>query len=186
MQASSLYEDNEELIEHLIQQGQEDKAQLSVAGTYATSRFTQLVALAKKFRLAYWRSPSYNLTRMLMTLLICLFYGTVFWGRGRMPAQGERSATASGRHVTMLRQATGLLLGDVGLWGSGFCLLGPRPGAPEALSTQIHPLRACAQLAMQFGHRQSHHPFELLGAPQCKTPVVRQCSEKLGQGLLVA
>lgn len=39
-------------------------------------------------RLAYWRSPSYNLTRMLMTLLICLFYGTVFWGRGRMPSEG--------------------------------------------------------------------------------------------------
>ena len=59
-----------------------------MAGEYATSRFTQLVALARKFRLAYWRSPSYNLTRMLMTLLICLFYGTVFWGRGRVPAGG--------------------------------------------------------------------------------------------------
>ena len=62
--------------------------QLKVSGTYATSRFTQLVALARKFRLAYWRSPSYNLMRMLMTLLICLFYGTVFWGRGRLPSEG--------------------------------------------------------------------------------------------------
>ena len=62
--------------------------QLKVSGTYATSRFTQLVALARKFRLAYWRSPSYNLMRMLMTLLICLFYGSVFWGRGRLPSEG--------------------------------------------------------------------------------------------------
>ncbi len=76
-------------MDHLIAEGQEEEAQLKVAGTYATSRFTQLVALARKFRLAYWRSPSYNLTRMLMTLLICLFYGTVFWGRGRVPATGE-------------------------------------------------------------------------------------------------
>ena len=62
--------------------------QLKVSGQYATSRFTQLVALARKFRLAYWRSPSYNLMRMLMTLLICLFYGSVFWGRGRLPSEG--------------------------------------------------------------------------------------------------
>ena len=62
--------------------------QLRVAGKYATSRFTQLVALARKFRLAYWRSPSYNLMRMLMTLLISLFYGSVFWRRGQLPSQG--------------------------------------------------------------------------------------------------
>ena len=88
MQESKLYLENEELIEHLIAEGQEEHAQIQVAGAYATNRFTQLVALARKFRLAYWRSPSYNLTRMLMTLLICLFYGTVFWGRGRVPDEG--------------------------------------------------------------------------------------------------
>ena len=92
VQSSQLYLENEELIEHLIDQGQEEDAKVKVAGSYATSRFTQLVALARKFRLAYWRSPSYNLTRMLMTLLICLFYGTVFWGRGRMPKEGQRCA----------------------------------------------------------------------------------------------
>ena len=89
MQASELYRENEELIEHLIREGREGGAELRVQGAYATNRFTQLAALARKFRLAYWRSPSYNLTRMLMTLLICLFYGTVFWGRGRLPTEGE-------------------------------------------------------------------------------------------------
>ena len=88
-QASELYRENEELIEHLIREGRMGNAQLRVQGEYATNRFTQLAALARKFRLAYWRSPSYNLMRMLMTLLICLFYGTVFWGRGRLPAEGE-------------------------------------------------------------------------------------------------
>ena len=91
-QASELYRENEELIEHLIREGRERDSQLKVQGEYATNRFTQLAALARKFRLAYWRSPSYNLTRMLMTLLICLFYGTVFWGRGRLPAEGESLA----------------------------------------------------------------------------------------------
>lgn len=88
-QASDLYKENEELIQHLIKEGQEKNAELKVQGAYATNRITQLIVLAQKFWLAYWRSPSYNLTRMLMTLLICLFYGTVFWGRGRMPSEGK-------------------------------------------------------------------------------------------------
>ncbi len=106
VQSSQLYLENEELIEHLIDQGQEEDAKVKVAGSYATSRFTQLVALARKFRLAYWRSPSYNLTRMLMTLLICLFYGTVFWGRGRMPKEGQRCACpAKHSALTSLRDS---------------------------------------------------------------------------------
>ena len=76
--------------------------QLKVAGKYATSRFTQLVALARKFRLAYWRSPSYNLMRMLMTLLISLFYGSVFWRRGQLPSQGAPRPCAALRRLAML------------------------------------------------------------------------------------
>lgn len=49
-QESELYRENEELIEQLIEQGQEEEAQVKVTGAYATSRFTQLVALARKFR----------------------------------------------------------------------------------------------------------------------------------------
>lgn len=73
-----------------MRQGQEEGTKLSLKGTFATTRRTQFVALARKYRLSYWRSPSYNLTRMIMTLLICLFYGTMFWGRGRLPKNGAR------------------------------------------------------------------------------------------------
>lgn len=41
-------------------------------------------------RLAYWRAPTYNLTRLLLTLAICLFYGTMFLNRGRLPSNGVR------------------------------------------------------------------------------------------------
>ena len=41
--------------------------------------------------LSYWRSPSYNLTRLLLTLAICIFYGTMFLGRGRLPTDGARA-----------------------------------------------------------------------------------------------
>ncbi|BDA47962.1 ABC transporter G family member 36 [Coccomyxa sp. Obi] len=85
---SELHRQNEALIEELARQGKQQGSRLSLKGTYATRRSTQFVALARKYRLSYWRSPSYNLTRMLMTLLICLFYGTMFWGRGRLPATG--------------------------------------------------------------------------------------------------
>ncbi|CAL8463057.1 g2591 [Coccomyxa elongata] len=85
---SELHEQNEALIEELARQGKQQGSRLNLKGTYATKRGTQFVALARKYRLSYWRSPSYNLTRMLMTLLICLFYGTMFWGRGRLPRDG--------------------------------------------------------------------------------------------------
>ncbi|KAK9907686.1 hypothetical protein WJX75_008105 [Coccomyxa subellipsoidea] len=88
--ASQLYRDNEALIEELVRQGQEEGTKLSLKETFATKRGTQFVALARKYRLSYWRSPSYNLTRMIMTLLICLFYGTMFWGRGRLPKNGAK------------------------------------------------------------------------------------------------
>ncbi len=90
VQMSELHEQNEALIEELARQGKEQGSRLNLKGTYATKRRKQFVALARKYRLSYWRSPSYNLTRMLMTLLICLFYGTMFWGRGRLPRDGAR------------------------------------------------------------------------------------------------
>ncbi len=89
LQASQLWRDNEALIEELARQGEAEGAKLALKGTFATRRGTQFVALARKYRLSYWRSPSYNLTRMIMTLLICLFYGTMFYGRGRLPTTGE-------------------------------------------------------------------------------------------------
>ena len=44
--------------------------------------------LMAKFLVAYWRSPSYNLTRICMTVLIALLYGTFFYKKAHIPATG--------------------------------------------------------------------------------------------------
>lgn len=36
----------------------------------------------------YWRSPAYNLTRLAMTTLIALFYGTMYLQKGHLPTTG--------------------------------------------------------------------------------------------------
>ena len=38
----------------------------------------------RKFNLAYWRSPSYNFVRLLVTLLVSLLYGTTYYQRGQV------------------------------------------------------------------------------------------------------
>ena len=37
-----------------------------------------------KFRMAYWRTPSYNWTRMLTTTLAGLFYGSCYYQQGML------------------------------------------------------------------------------------------------------
>ena len=91
---SKLWQQNEALAEALIAQGRAGGAPLSVRGSFATRRWSQFVTLARKYRLSYWRSPSYNLTRLLLTLAICIFYGTMFLGRGRLPTDGARARRA--------------------------------------------------------------------------------------------
>jgi ABC-2 type transporter len=59
-----------------------------VAGQYATSHRTQFVWLMKKFWIGYWRSPAYNLTRMIMTVAISIFYGTMYLNQGSIPSTG--------------------------------------------------------------------------------------------------
>ncbi|PNH10990.1 Pleiotropic drug resistance protein 1, partial [Tetrabaena socialis] len=58
---------------------------LAVVGQYAAGLLTQLIALQNKFRLAYWRTPSYNFVRLAMTIVVALVYGSIYWGQGSMP-----------------------------------------------------------------------------------------------------
>ena len=44
----------------------------------------QMHVLLRKFNLAYWRSPSYNFVRLLVTLLVSLLYGTTYYQRGQV------------------------------------------------------------------------------------------------------
>ena len=45
---------------------------------------TQCGILLHKFNLAFWRSPSYNFIRLLVTVLVSLLYGTMYYQRGML------------------------------------------------------------------------------------------------------
>lgn len=55
----------------------------------ATSSNTQRTELLKKYWLIYWRSPSYNYIRILMTLAIALVYGLIFLNKGNLGATAD-------------------------------------------------------------------------------------------------
>lgn len=45
------------------------------------------------------RAPTYNLSRMVLTLLLCLFYGSLYFGQGRIPQTGPTFSLAPCRKV---------------------------------------------------------------------------------------
>jgi len=55
----------------------------------ATSSNTQRTELLKKYWLIYWRSPSYNYIRILMTLAIALVYGLIFLNKANLGATAD-------------------------------------------------------------------------------------------------
>ena len=68
MQASQLYKDNAALALRLEAELPKKYEPLSQSSQYATNRGMQVKTLLAKFAIMYWRSPSYNLTRFVMTV----------------------------------------------------------------------------------------------------------------------
>ncbi|KAK9829450.1 hypothetical protein WJX72_005937 [[Myrmecia] bisecta] len=85
---SELYKQNMAQVERLIEEGKRDHKPLSMSARYAISKLLQARTLIRKFTTAYWRSPAYNLTRILMTVTISLLYGLMFLDKGALPATG--------------------------------------------------------------------------------------------------
>ncbi|XP_047094367.1 ABC transporter G family member 48-like isoform X2 [Lolium rigidum] len=78
---SGLYRENQELIKELSVPplGYED---LSFPTKYSQNFYNQCVANIWKQYKSYWKNPSHNAMRYLMTLLYGLVFGTVFWQKG--------------------------------------------------------------------------------------------------------
>ncbi|KAM0864568.1 hypothetical protein ACQ4PT_043847 [Festuca glaucescens] len=78
---SALYRENQELIKELSvpPPGYED---LSFPTKYSQNFYNQCVANFWKQYKSYWKNPSHNAMRYLMTLLYGLVFGTVFWQKG--------------------------------------------------------------------------------------------------------
>ena len=60
-------------------QGPGDVPEMELLSLYATSDLTQMKACIKKAAISYWRSPSYNVTRMLISAGVAFLFGSVFW-----------------------------------------------------------------------------------------------------------
>ncbi|CAM6028215.1 unnamed protein product [Sphagnum balticum] len=78
---SSLYRHNKELVKELSEPvpGSMD---LSFPSEYSQPFFQQLKCTLWKQHLTYWRSPHYNLVRVVFTLLTALVFGSLFWNDG--------------------------------------------------------------------------------------------------------
>ncbi|KAK8520248.1 hypothetical protein V6N12_004205 [Hibiscus sabdariffa] len=79
---SALYENNKELVRRLSDPPH-DSRDLHFPTQFSQSCWGQFKSCLWKLHLSYWRSPSYNLTRLLQTVLLSLAMGLVFWNQGQ-------------------------------------------------------------------------------------------------------
>jgi ABC-2 type transporter len=55
---------------------------LAFATAYAQPMGGQIKLLLKRAFTQYWRTPQYNMLRFIITLVMGLLFGTLFWARG--------------------------------------------------------------------------------------------------------
>lgn len=83
--SSALKQANEEkLAEYSVPK--EGSKPIEFNSEYAASNRTQYFECLKKNMKTYWRSPAFNTTRYVMTFVIALIYGSVYWNEGSNPS----------------------------------------------------------------------------------------------------
>ncbi|KAF3785998.1 ABC transporter G family member 45 [Nymphaea thermarum] len=78
---SSLHKENMQLIQELSK-ASPGSEELKFTSRYAQSFKTQCIACYLKQQWSYWRNSEQNLNRILITLIISLLFGTMFWNIG--------------------------------------------------------------------------------------------------------
>ncbi|GAB4819215.1 hypothetical protein N2152v2_006261 [Parachlorella kessleri] len=92
-QASELHQKNKARMDKLVEAGRGQHEPLKLASRYATSLGTQRFWLIKRFFAIYWRSPQYNYVRLVMSLLVSLFYGITYINEGKLDESGVGIST---------------------------------------------------------------------------------------------
>lgn len=77
--SSQLCASNHAYADQLVARDREVKKPLEVSGVYAVSFGMQCSALFRKFWAAYWRMPSYNYIRYVMTIVVACIYGSIYY-----------------------------------------------------------------------------------------------------------
>ncbi|KAI4344715.1 hypothetical protein L6164_011909 [Bauhinia variegata] len=78
---SALYVENKELIKQLSSPPPGSK-ELHFGSHFPQNGWEQFKACLWKQHLSYWRSPSYNLTRIIFVLASSVLFGILFWKKG--------------------------------------------------------------------------------------------------------
>ncbi|RYR75920.1 hypothetical protein Ahy_A01g000522 isoform C [Arachis hypogaea] len=79
---STLYEQNKELVEQLSSPAPGSK-DLHFPSHFPQNGWEQFKACLWKQHLSYWRSPSYNLMRIIFVIAASLLFGILFWKKGK-------------------------------------------------------------------------------------------------------
>ncbi|GMY22102.1 pleiotropic drug resistance protein 3-like [Fagus crenata] len=79
---SALYEKNNELVRQLSSPPP-DSSDLYFPTRFSQNGWGQFKSCLWKQHLAYWRSPAYNLMRIIHTLISALIFGVLYWNQGK-------------------------------------------------------------------------------------------------------
>lgn len=89
---SDLKTRNDQEGDAIVARTRDDSSELKIESRYATSFSTQVKMTLKKYFAFYWRAPHYNMTRIVMTLLIALLYGLIYLNEGKAVREGSEGA----------------------------------------------------------------------------------------------
>ncbi|XP_048225566.1 pleiotropic drug resistance protein 3 isoform X1 [Ricinus communis] len=79
---STLYKENKELVKQLSSPMPGSK-ELHFSTRFPQNGWEQFKACFWKHHMSYWRSPSYNLTRLVYMVAASFLFGALFWQRGK-------------------------------------------------------------------------------------------------------
>ncbi|KAL6591845.1 hypothetical protein ACP70R_049708 [Stipagrostis hirtigluma subsp. patula] len=92
---SELYKRNKDIIKELSQPAP-GWSDLFFPTKYSRSTAEQCIACLWKQNLSYWRNPPYNAVRFIMTTVIALLFGAVFWDLGGKMKHSQDLFNAAG------------------------------------------------------------------------------------------
>ena len=75
---------------------------ISYPSIYATSKATQLRETMKRARLIYWRSPSYNLVRVLISVVIAFLFGSIYVSNRTPTNEADMNSRATSIFVSFI------------------------------------------------------------------------------------
>ncbi|CAD7702122.1 unnamed protein product [Ostreobium quekettii] len=88
-QDSELFKINAAEAERLCTSLKERCSPLKLSTVFAVPPSLQAKVLLHKFFVSYWRSPAYNLVRMIMTAVVALVFGSLYYGEGDIPRDSD-------------------------------------------------------------------------------------------------